>query len=105
MFGVCLLYTSDKNGTYNGKNPGIEIEMLREIAKHEGFKYNLKIMSFNATLTALEAVQIYASMGGMSVTDERKAKIDFSKSYYTDGVVMAVPENSKITKLSQLRCV
>lgn len=30
----------DKNGTYNGKNPGIEIEMLREIAKHEGFKYN-----------------------------------------------------------------
>lgn len=93
----------DKNGTYNGKNPGIEIEMLREIAKHEGFKYNLKIMSFNATLTALEAGQIDASMGGMSVTDERKAKIDFSKSYYTDGVVMAVPENSKITKLSQLK--
>ena len=93
----------DKNGTYNGKNPGIEIEMLREIAKHEGFKYNLKIMSFNATLTALEAGQIDASMGGMSVTDERKAKIDFSKSYYTDGVVMAVSENSKITKLSQLK--
>ncbi|WP_123799893.1 ABC transporter substrate-binding protein/permease [Limosilactobacillus fermentum] len=93
----------DKNGTYNGKNPGIEIEMLREIAKHEGFKYNLKIMSFNATLTALEAGQIDASMGGMSVTDERKAKIDFSKSYYTDGVVMAVPENSKLTKLSQLK--
>lgn len=93
----------DKNGTYNGKNPGIEIEMLREIAKHEGFKYKLKIMSFNATLTALEAGQIDASMGGMSVTDERKAKIDFSKSYYTDGVVMAVPENSKITKLSQLK--
>ena len=93
----------DKNRTYNRKNPGIEIEMLREIAKHEGFKYNLKIMSFNATLTALEAGQIDASMGGMSVTDERKAKIDFSKSYYTDGVVMAVPENSKITKLSQLK--
>ena len=51
----------------------------------------------------MEAGQIDASMGGMSVTDERKAKIDFSKSYYTDGVVMAVPENSKITKLSQLK--
>ena len=38
--------------------------MLQQIAKHEGFKYNLKVMSFDATLTALQAGQIDASMGG-----------------------------------------
>ena len=86
----------NNRGTYNGKNPGIEIEMLQQIAKHEGFKYRLKVMSFDATLTALQAGQIDASMGGMSVTDERKATIDFTKSYYDSGVVMADASNSNI---------
>lgn len=93
----------DKEGTYNGKNPGIEPEMMKQIAKHEHFKYQYKIMSFNAVLQALDSGQIDAGMGGMSVTDERKQKIDFSKSYYTDGVVMAVANDSNITKMSQLK--
>ena len=90
-------------GTYDGKNPGIEIEMLQQIAKHEHFKYNLRVMTFDAMLQALDANQIQAAFGGMSVTDERKAKIDFTTSYYNSGVVMAVAKNSKITSLSQLR--
>ena len=93
----------NNRGTYNGKNPGIEIEMLQQIAKHEGFKYRLKVMSFDATLTALQAGQIDASMGGMSVTNERKATIDFTKSYYDSGVVMAVASNSNIKSLKQLK--
>lgn len=93
----------NKQGTYTGKNPGIEPEMIRMIAKHEHFKYQYKIMSFNAILQALDSGQIDAGMGGMSVTDERKAKIDFSTSYYKDGIVMAVGKNSKITKMSQLK--
>ena len=93
----------NNRGTYTSKNPGIEIEMLQQIAKHEGFKYKLKVMSFDATLTALQAGQIDATMGGMSVTSERKATIDFTKSYYSSGVVMAVAKSSKITKLSQLK--
>ena len=85
----------NKQGTYTGKKPGIEPEMIRMIAKHEHFKYRYKIMSFNAILQALDSGQIDAGMGGMSVTDERKAKIDFSTSYYKDGIVMAVGKNSK----------
>ena len=59
----------DSKGGYSGKNPGIEIEMLREIAKHEHFKYRLKPMSFNGDLQALEGGQVDAVMAGMSVTD------------------------------------
>lgn len=93
----------DNQGNYKGENPGIEIEMLQQIAKHEGFRYRLKVMSFNAVLTALDAGQIDAGMGGMSVTAERKHKIDFTSPYYSDGLVMAVPQTSKLTKLSQLK--
>lgn len=93
----------DSKGGYSGKNPGIEIEMLQEIAKHEHFKYKLKPMSFNGDLQALEGGQVDAVMAGMSVTAERKEKFDFSVPYYTDGVEMAVAKNSKITSLKQLR--
>lgn len=93
----------DKNGGYSGKNPGIEIEILRAVAKHEHFKYRYKIMSFNGDLQALSNGQVDAVMAGMSVTNERKQKFDFSRSYYNDGVVMAVPKSSHIKKFSQLK--
>ena len=67
----------DSKGGYSGNNPGIEIEMLKEIAKHEHFKVEFKPMSFNGDLQALEAGQVDAMMAGMSVTDERKQKYDF----------------------------
>lgn len=93
----------DSKGGYSGKNPGIEIEMLKKIAKHEHFNYKLKPMSFNGDLQALEGGQVDAVIAGMSVTNERKQKFDFSKPYYTDGVMMAVAKNSKITSLKQLK--
>ena len=93
----------DKKGTYNGKKPGIDIEILREIAKHEGFKYELKIMSFNADVQALQSGQIDGMIAGMSVTEERKKTIDFSDPYYNDGVVIAVAKDSKIKGLKDLK--
>lgn len=93
----------DSKGGYSGKNPGIEIEILKKIARHEHFKYRLKPMTFNGDLQALESGQVDAVMAGMSVTDERKAKYDFSKPYYTDGVVMAVAQDSHIKSLNQLK--
>ena len=67
----------DSQGTYKGKNPGIEIEMLQQIAQHEHFKYTLKPMSFDGDLQALESGQVDAIMAGMSVTDERKQNMIF----------------------------
>lgn len=93
----------DSKGGYSGKNPGIEIEILKKIAKHEHFKYELKPMSFNGDLQALESGQVDAVIAGMSVTDERKAKYDFSTPYYTDGVVMAVAKDSNIKSMKQLK--
>lgn len=93
----------DSKGGYTGKNPGIEIEILRQVAKHEHFKYKLKPMSFNGDLQALESGQVDGIIAGMSVTAEREAKYDFSVPYYTDGVVMAVAKDSKYKSLSQLK--
>ncbi len=39
-----------------------------------------KVLGFPAAVTALEASQVEAVIAGMSITDERKEKHDFSES-------------------------
>ena len=58
--------------------------------RRQGFEYELQIVGFQAAVNALEAGQADAVIAGMSITDERKAKYDFSDEYYQSGVGMAV---------------
>lgn len=93
----------DANGGYKGAHNGFEMDILKAIAKHENFDYNLKIMSFNAMLQAVQSGQIDAMVAGMSVTEERQAKFDFTDAYYNAGAVLAVAKDSKITSFKDLK--
>ena len=72
---------------------GIDIELLAAIAKNQGFAYDLKPLGFSAAVAALESSQADGVIAGMSITDARKAKYDFSAPYYDSGVVMAIRAN------------
>lgn len=74
----------------NGKMVGIDMDILAAIAKDQNFEYELKTLGFNAALTALESKQVDGVIAGMSITDERNRKYDFSTTYYKAGVTMAV---------------
>lgn len=93
----------DATGGYHGTHNGFEMDILKAIAKHENFTYETKVMSFNALLQATQAGQIDAMVAGMSVTDERKAKFDFTDAYYDAGAVLAVAKDSKIKSFSDLK--
>lgn len=82
----------------NGKYIGIDMDLLKAIAKDQNFKYKIKPLGFNAAVQALEANQVDAVIAGMSITDERKAKFNFSNPYFESGVVMAVSKNEKNVK-------
>ena len=69
---------------------GVDIELLAAIAKDQGFAYDLKPLGFNAAVAALESNQADGVIAGMSITDARKQKYDFSAPYYDSGVVMAI---------------
>nr|WP_246147550.1 amino acid ABC transporter substrate-binding protein/permease [Secundilactobacillus folii] len=85
------------------KYVGIDIELLKAIAKDQGFKVNIKPTSFNGAVQAVQSGQLDGMIAGMSITKEREATFDFSKPYFTSGVVMAVTPNSKTTSLKDLR--
>ena len=90
----------DESGDY----VGIDIELLAAIAEDQGFEYELQTLGFNAAVAALEAAQCDGVIAGMSITDTRKEKYDFSEAYYDSGVVMAIrADDDTITSYEDLR--
>lgn len=87
----------------DGERVGIDLELLDAIAKEEGFKYEVDAVGFDAAMAAVESGQSDGMIAGMSITDERKEKYDFSDSYYTSKVCFATEKGSKIKTLEDLK--
>ena len=81
-----------------GDYVGIDIEILAAIAEDQGFEYELSPLGFSAAVAALESNQTDAVIAGMSITEERQLKYDFSEAYYDSGVVMAISAKDETTK-------
>lgn len=91
-------YTDDKNTFV-----GIDVDLINEIAKASGIEIDLQAVGFSSALTALETGQADGLIAGMSITDERKEKYDFSDAYFEVYVAMGVKKGSGITSLEDLR--
>lgn len=74
----------------NQEYVGVDIDLLAAIAQDQGFAYELMPLGFNAAVAALESNQADGVIAGMSITEERQEKYDFSEPYYDSGVVMAI---------------
>lgn len=87
----------------NGDFVGIDVDILAAIAEDQGFEYELQSLGFDAALLAVEAGQADGVIAGMSITEERKAKFDFSDPYYDADVTFAVAEGSDIASYDDLK--
>ncbi|MCX7520938.1 amino acid ABC transporter substrate-binding protein/permease [Microbacterium sp. STN6] len=87
-----------------GDLKGIDMDLIRSIAKLEGFSVNIKSLGFDAALQALQSNQVDGVIAGMSITDERKQIFDFSDPYFDSGIQMAVAKsNNDITSYKDLK--
>jgi glutamine transport system permease protein len=73
-----------------GNFVGIDMDLIRDIGKDQGFTVDIKPLGFDAALQAVQANQVDGVIAGMSITDKRKAVFDFSDPYFESGVQMAV---------------
>lgn len=87
----------------SGEMVGIDMDLLRAIAKDQGFTVDIRSLGFDAAVQALQSKQVDAVMAGMSITDARKKVFDFSNAYYDSGVQFAAPKTSSVTSLADLR--
>lgn len=86
-----------------GEFVGIDMDILQAISKDQGFEYELRILGFNAAVQALESNQVDGVIAGMSITEERKESFDFSEPYFSAGSQFAVPADSQIESLEDLK--
>jgi len=88
----------------NGELTGIDMDLIRAIAKSEGFEVEIRSLGFNAALQALTSNQVDGVIAGMSITDERKKVYDFSEPYFESGIQMAIAKgNTDIKGYEDLR--
>lgn len=79
-------YLNQETGEYEG----FDIDMWAEIAKELGLEYELQPMDFNGLIPALQSGSIDAAIAAMTISDERKEKVDFSVPYYDAGLLVLV---------------
>ena len=81
---------------------GIDMDLLDAIAKDQGFSYEVQNVGFKMAVSSLEAGQVDGVIAGMSITEERREKFDFSDPYYDSTVCCATLADSEINKLEDL---
>ena len=75
---------------------GAEIELLYKFAKEK--KYNIKmiqIKNIEERISYIEDGNANITGGWLTITDERKKKVDFSEPFHTSGTVLVVRKDSK----------
>ncbi len=60
---------------------GIDMDLIKAIAKDQGFEIEITNPGFDAAINAVQSGQADGVIAGMSVTDARKETFDFSDSY------------------------
>ncbi|WP_373115309.1 ABC transporter substrate-binding protein/permease [Streptococcus sp. oral taxon 431] len=82
---------------------GIDMDLIKAIAKDQGFEIEITNPGFDAAINAVQSGQADGMIAGMSVTDARKETFDFSDSYYTANTILGVKESSTVSSYEDLK--
>jgi polar amino acid transport system substrate-binding protein len=74
----------------SGKGIGWEYDAVNEIGKRLGAKISWKLSSWDTMIQAIRDGQFDVGMDGISITDERRAQVDFSDPYLVSRQYMLV---------------
>jgi len=83
---------------------GIDVDIAEAIAKEMGMELEIKDMSFDGALLAVQNGTADFAAAGISITEERKEKMDFTIEYATSKQVIVVRTgDTSITKEDDLK--
>lgn len=82
---------------------GIDMELIKAIAKDQGFTVEVTNPGFDAAINSVQTGQADGIIAGMSVTDARKKTFDYSDPYYTANSILAIKDSSNIKSYEELK--
>lgn len=86
----------------NGEIVGVDIEIGQAIADELGVTLDVHNADFDGLVSAVASGKGDIAIAGITVTDERSQRVDFSESYFKGAQSLVVPENSDIHTLEDL---
>ena len=82
---------------------GFDMDLIRAIGKEMGYKVEIQNINFDGLIPAMESGNIDLIASGMTINDERKAKVLFSEPYYQSGLTIIVKkDNTSINTFKDL---
>jgi len=91
---------------YDGdKIVGIDAEIAQAIADELGMELEIEDIAFDSIIPEIVSGKADMALAGMTVTEDRKASVDFSDTYATASQMIIVKEDSKIAGPDDLKGV
>jgi octopine/nopaline transport system substrate-binding protein len=82
----------------SGKIVGFEPDLVMDLCKRAGFECKIIAQDWDGMIPGLKAGKFDVIMDGMSITDDRKKEIDFSKPYAASPGSFLAPKDSPLAK-------
>ncbi|MDC7292740.1 MULTISPECIES: basic amino acid ABC transporter substrate-binding protein [unclassified Butyrivibrio] len=86
----------------DGNPDGFDVALIKAIGEKMGMKVVIQDMEFDSLVSSIGG-KIDVAIAGMTVTEERKATVDFSDSYYEAVQSVIVPKGSTIATAEDLK--
>ncbi len=77
---------------------GFDVDLIKAIGKAEGFDVKIHNLAFDGLIPALVSGSIQIAINDITITDERRKNVDFSKRYYIAGLGAVVGYGDKSIK-------
>lgn len=82
---------------------GIDVEIAGKIAEKLGLELEIQDVDFGAIIGGVQSGKFDMGMAGMTVTNDRLEKVNFSSTYATGIQVVIVKEGSDVKSLDDLK--
>jgi polar amino acid transport system substrate-binding protein len=85
-----------------GDIDGFDIDLAREVADRLGVELQLRPVDWDGVILSLNKGDIDMVWNGMTITESRKEKINFSKPYLANRQIIVVREDGDVTSKADL---
>ena len=75
---------------------GIDVDILNEIGRRKGVNFKLEDMAFDSIITAVQTGKVDLVVSGLTVTEDRKRMVDFTRPYSGARQVVIARKNAPI---------